>query len=267
MNRIVWLDRATFGPSVDCSGPNFQHEWVTHDKTPPELVVERLRGARIAVTNKVPICRSDIAQLPELEMIAVSATGYDVVDIEACRAAGIVVSNVRSYATNTVPEHVFALILALRRSLVGFRQDVIDGEWQRAGQFCFHTYSITDLAGSTLGIMGEGALGQAVARLGQAFGMQTRFAAHKGVSGLGPLYTPFDEVLRTSDVITIHAPLLPATKNMLAMPEFEQMSRRPLIINCSRGGIVHEGDLAGGNVPVTSPHAAPGRPNTSGLLA
>ncbi len=176
-------------------------------------------------------------------MIAVAATGYDVVDVHACQARGIVVANVRGYAVNTVPEHAFALILALRRSLIGYRQDVIAGEWQRAGQFCFFNHPIRELRGSTLGIMGEGAIGQAVARLGQAFGMRTLYAAHKGVQGLGPLYTPFEQVLEESDIITLHCPLMPSTRNMLAMPEFERMKRRPLLINVSRGGLVNEPDL------------------------
>jgi glycerate dehydrogenase len=118
-------------------------------------------------------------------MIAVAATGYDVIDVAACQKKGTVVSNIRGYAVNTVPEHTFALILALRRSIVGYRQDVANGEWQKSGQFCFFNHPIKDLSGSTLGIIGEGAIGQSVARLGQAFGMRTLFAAHKGVSGLG----------------------------------------------------------------------------------
>ena len=146
----------------------------------------------------------------------------------------------RAYAVNTVPEHTFALILALRRGIVGYRQDVIDGQWLKAGQFCFFTHPIRDLAGSTLGIIGEGAIGQSVARLGQAFGMRTLFAAHKGVSGLGPLYTPFDEVLETSDVITLHSPLLPGTRDMIGMAEFRKMKKRPLLINTARGGLVVE---------------------------
>jgi glycerate dehydrogenase len=241
--RIVFLDRGTFGPSVDLAKPAFCHEWVEHAATPPGEVVSRLAGADIAITNKVPIRGEDLQRLPQLRMVAVAATGYDVIDIAACRERGIVVSNVRGYAINTVPEHTFALILALRRSLVGYRQDVIDGQWQKAGQFCFFTHPIRDLAGSTLGIVGEGAIGQSVARLGQAFGMRTLFAAHKGVGGLGPLYTPFDEALATSDVITLHCPLTPATRGMIAMPEFRQMRKRPLLINTARGGLVDEDDL------------------------
>jgi glycerate dehydrogenase len=232
--RIVFLDRGTIGPTV---------EWVEHVATPPGEVVDRLAGADIAVTNKVPIRGEHLKQLPKLKMITVAATGYDVIDVPACRERGIVVANVRGYAVNTVPEHTFALILALRRGIVGYRQDVIDGEWQRSGQFCFFTHPIRDLSGSTLGIMGEGAIGQSVAKIGQAFGMRTLFAAHKGVSGLGPLYTPFEEVLETSDVISLHCPLTPGTRGMIAMPEFRKMKKRPLLINTARGGLVAEKDL------------------------
>jgi glycerate dehydrogenase len=117
------------------------------------------------------------------------------------------------------------------------------GPLQQASQFCFFSHSINDLAGATLGIFAEGALGQGVARLGQAFGMRTLFAAHKNVKGLGPLYTPFDEVLATADVITLHCPLMPATRHMIAAPEFAKMKKRPLLINCARGGLVNEADL------------------------
>ena len=243
MERIVFLDRATFGLTVDLRRPGFEHAWEQYDATTADQVIERLAGATVAITNKVPIRDAALAELPDLKMVAVAATGYDVVDAAACRQRGIVVANVRGYAVNSVPEHTFALILALRRSLIGYRSDVMAGEWQKAGQFCFFNHPIRDLHGSTLGIIGEGAIGQAVARLGQAFGMRTLYAAHKGVEGLGPLYTPFDEVLESSDVITLHAPLMPSTRNVLAMPEFRKMKRRPLLINASRGGLVNEADL------------------------
>jgi glycerate dehydrogenase len=241
--RIVFLDRSSIGPGVTLSKPRFPHDWIEYERTQPDQVVERLQEADIAVCNKVPIRRDAIMRLPRLKMISIPATGYDAFDIAACNERGIVVSNVRGYAIHTVPEHTFALILALRRGVIGYRQGVIDGEWQRADQFCFFSYPISDLAGSTLGIIGEGAIGQAVARLGQAFGMRTLFAAHKNVEGLGPLYTPFDEVLRTSDVITLHSPLMPATRNMIAAPEFAKMTRHPILVNCARGGLVNEADL------------------------
>jgi glycerate dehydrogenase len=142
-----------------------------------------------------------------------------------------------------VPEQTFALILALRRNIIGYRQAVIDGRWQRAGQFCFFSHPIRELAGATLGIIGEGAIGQSVAQLARAFGMKPVFAAHKGIDGLGPLYTPFHEVLATSDIITLHCPLTPATRNMIGIAEFRKMHRRPLLINTARGGLVVEEDV------------------------
>ena len=240
---IVFLDRATIGPSVTIKRPGFEHDWREHERTAAEEVGARLAEATVAITNKAPIRAATLAELPQLRMISVAATGYDVVDVGACRERGIVVANVSGYAVHTVPEHTFALILALRRQLIGYRQDVIAGEWQRAAQFCFFNHPIQDLHGATLGIIGEGAIGQSVARLGEAFGMRTLYAAHKGVSGLGPLYTPFEEVLETSDVITLHAPLMPATRNVIALPEFRRMKRRPLVINASRGGLVDEAAL------------------------
>lgn len=243
MTKIVFLDRETIGPEIELTKPSAEHEWVEHPSTRPEEVVERLSGATIAVTNKVPIRRDALEKLPDLKFITVAATGYDVIDIEACRERGIPVSNVRGYAENTVPDHAMALILALSRSLPGYRQDVIDGAWQKAGQFCFFNHPIFDLAGRKLGIIGEGVIGQGVARRAEAFGMKVMFAAHKGVAGMGPLYTPFDEVIETADVITLHAPLTPHTRGVIAMPEFRRMTKKPLIVNTSRGGLVDEADL------------------------
>ncbi|MEM6662697.1 MAG: D-2-hydroxyacid dehydrogenase [Pseudomonadota bacterium] len=243
MTRIVFLDRSTMAPQIPLIKPDFEHEWIEHDRTSPDQIVDRLQGAEIAVTNKVGLKAAHIEALPDLKMIAIPATGYDAFDIAACKARGIVVSNVRGYAHTTVPEHVFALILALRRGIVGYRQSVIDGRWQEAAQFCYFDFPISDLRGQTLGIIGEGIIGQGVARIGQAFGMRTWFAAHKGVDGLGPLYTPFDQVIEEADILTVHAPLMPATRDTLASAEFARMTKKPLIINCGRGGLVNEADL------------------------
>ena len=202
--KSVFLDRETFPADMDLPPPHATEPWETHDRTHPDQVVERLSGAKVAITNKVPLRREALEQLPGLKCISVAATGYDVIDIDACRDLGITVSNVRGYAVNTVPEHTFALILALRRSIVGYREDVLAGKWQEAGQFCFFTHPIRDLAGSRLGIVGEGAIGQAVDRIARGFGMEPVFAAHKGRDDMGRLYTPFDEMLETADIITLH---------------------------------------------------------------
>jgi glycerate dehydrogenase len=243
MQKIVFLDRSTIAPQIRLRLPSFAHELVEHENTQPGQVVARLAGATIAITNKVALSSEALQQLPGLRLIAVAATGTDCVDKPYCEAHGIAVSNIRGYAVNTVPEHAFALMLALRRNVIAYREAVLAGRWQQSGQFCFFDHPIHDLAGARLGIIGEGVLGQRVAEIARAFEMQPLFAAHKGVSGLGPLYTPWQEVLETSDIITLHSPLTPQTRNMIAMPEFRAMKRRPLIINTARGGLVDEAAL------------------------
>lgn len=243
MHRIVFLDRSTIAPQITLRRPVFEHHLVEHANTQPDEVIARLKGASVAILNKVPMPAAVLQQLPDLRLIAVAATGTDCVDKVYCEAHGIAVSNIRGYAVNTVPEHAFALIFALRRNVIAYRQDVIAGRWQESGQFCFFDHPIHDLAGARLGIIGEGVLGQRVAEIARALGMVPMFAAHKGVSGLGPLYTPWREVLETSDIITLHSPLTPETRNMIAMPEFRVMKKRPLLINTARGGLVDEADL------------------------
>lgn len=243
-HRIVFLDRATVPDDIVIRRPGFPHTWTDHDRTAPADVVARCRDATIVVTNKVPIRAEAIAALPDLEMIAVSATGTDIVDLVAAAERGIVVSNVRDYAATSVPEHTFALILALRRSLVAYRQSVIDGAWQRAGQFCFFDHPIRDLAGATLGVVGAGSIGAAVARIGSALGMTVLLAEHKGARRVRPGYTAFGEVLAECDVLTLHCPLTPQTRGLIGAAEFAAMARCPLLINTARGGLVDEGALA-----------------------
>ncbi len=243
MTRIVFLDRKTIGPSVDLKRPHFPHEWEEYEKTAPGEVVERARDADIIITNKVPIDTDTLTQLPKLRMIAVAATGYDILDVPACDAANVAVANVRGYAVQTVPEHVMALMLALSRSIVPYRADVIAGEWQRAGQFTFFAHPIRDLADQTLGLIGYGAIGQAVDRLAQAFGMRVLVAGKKGEAAPPDGRAPFDQVMRESDIITLHLPLTPDSRDLLAAPEFAVMERKPIIINTARGGLVNEADL------------------------
>lgn len=243
MHKIVFLDRSTIAPQICLRRPAFDHELVQHEQTRPEEVVERLSGATIAITNKVALRAETLEQLPDLKLIAVAATGTDCVDKAYCQRHGIAVVNIRGYAVNTVPEHTFALILALRRNIIAYRDDVLAGEWQKSGQFCFFNHPIHDLAGARLGIIGEGVLGQRVAEIARAFGMVPLFASHKGKSGFGQLYTPWEEVMETSDIITLHSPLTPETRGMIGLDEFRAMKRRPLIVNTARGGLVVEEDL------------------------
>jgi len=242
--RVVFLDRDTLPPEIVLRPLSFAHALTTHGRTASGDVAARIAAADIVITNKVPVRGEAIARAPGLRLVAIAATGYDNVDLAACAARGIVVCNIRDYAVSTVPEHTFALILALRRSLPAYAGSVAAGAWQRSGQFCYFDHPIRALAGATLGVIGDGALGRAVADLGRAFGMRVLFSSYKGVTGMGPLYTPFDEVLATSDVITLHCPLMPSTRNLIGAAELARMARKPILVNTARGGLVDEAALA-----------------------
>lgn len=258
--NIVFLDGDTLPTHTRLRQPAFAHQWVQHGRTSPEQLPTRLADADVLVVNKVRLDAQALAKAPRLRLIAVAATGTNHIDLAACRQRGIVVSNIRHYAAHTVPEHTLALLFALRRSVCAYRDAVRAGRWQAAGQFCFFDHPIRDLAGSTLGVIGDGVLGQAVARLGEALGMRVLMSGHKGRQGQGTLYTPFEEVLARSDVLTLHCPLTPQTRHMIGAPEFAQMARSPLLINTARGGLVEEsavgpaldaGQIAGAAFDVT----------------
>jgi len=238
MHRVVFLDRATLKAKL--RKPSCAGEYVEHEKTAVSQIVPRLQGASIAIVNKVPMRADTLKQLPQLKLIAVAATGYDVIDVAYCKAHGIAVANIRNYAVHTVPEHAFALILALRRNILAYRQDVENGVWNRSEQFCFFTHDIGDLHGATLGIIGEGAIGQATANIGRAFGMRVLFADHPPPKMEGVTFTPHEQVLAESDVISLHCPLLPATRNLINIEAFRKMKRNALLINTARGGLVDE---------------------------
>ena len=260
MERIVFLDRNTLRAEI--RPPAFAHEWREYGATRAEEVVERLEGASIAVVNKVEIREAQLARLPALRLIAVAATGTDNIDLKSCSERGVAVSNVRGYATDTLPEHVFMLALALRRNLVSYQRDLRGGSWQRAEGFALLTHPIRDLHGSTLGIIGYGALGRAVESLARAFRMHTLIAEHKDAGQRARAgRTPFAEVLSQSDIITLHTPLNAETRHLIGAAELALMKPSALLINCARGGVVDEdaliealraGRIAGAGVDVLS---------------
>lgn len=241
MRRIVFLDRGTFSADI-----RFPHEsivggdWQEYPATRPQDTVSRLRGAEVALVNKVRLTAEVLAELPELKLIALTATGVDNVDLDAARRQGIAVSNVRDYATRTVPEHVFALLLALKRNLFGLRAAACDGRWSASDSFTLQTYPIGDLAGTTLGILGTGNLGRAVARLGEAFGMCVLLAEQRGAKEPRPGRTRFENAISESDVLSVHMPLTPATRNLIGAAEFASMKLGAILINTARGGVVDE---------------------------
>jgi glycerate dehydrogenase len=240
-HKVVFLDRASLKARVRT--PAQAESYVEHEKTSVDEIVARLAGATVAITNKVPLRADTLKQLPGLKMIAVAATGYDVIDVPYCREAGIAVANIRNYAVHTVPEHAFSLILALRRSLLAYRADVEAGVWNKSDQFCFFTHPIGDLHGKTMGIVGEGAIGQGTAAIARGFGMKVLFADHEPPKMPGVEFTPFDEVIAESDVLSLHCPLTPATRNLIGLEQMRRMKRSALLINTSRGGLVDEAAL------------------------
>lgn len=242
MQNIVFLDRDSLHATV--RRPACEHAWTEYPATRPAEVVARLQGATIAITNKVPLRAADIAQLPQLKMVAIAATGADNVDLAACRERGIVVSNIRNYSLVSVPEHVFTLILALRRKLLDYRADVMAGRWQGSPRFCLLDHPIADLGGSRLGIVGYGALGRKVAAIGRAFGMQVAVATRSPVDDAGVTVLPLAELLATSDVVSLHLPLTASTRKLIAAAELASMKPGALLINTARGGLVDEAALA-----------------------
>jgi glycerate dehydrogenase len=224
MHNIVFLDRDSLIATV--RPPAFAHSWRDHGATAPHEVVERLRGASVAITNKVPLRAPEIAQLPDLKLVAVAATGTDNVDLAACRERGIAVCNIRDYSVVSVPEHCFALMLAVRRNLLAYAADVAAGRWEKSTRFCLLDHPIGDLAGSRLGIVGYGALGRRVAQIGRAFGMEIGVSSRSKVADRDVVQLPLPELLATSDVITLHLPLTDQTRHMIGAAELAAMKKK-----------------------------------------
>jgi len=239
---IVFLDRGSLRANL--RPPAFTHDWRDYDSTGPSDVVDRLSSATIAIVNKVRLTRDILDRLPNLRLIAVAATGTDVIDVEACGELNIAVTNVRGYAVHSLPEHVFAMILALRRSLNFHRMTVDEGRWSSSEHFCVFSQPMHDLAGSTLGLLGFGALGRSVAVLGLAFGMRIMAFDHYQMVDANVVRASLDDVLCKSDVVSLHLPLTPATRNMIGKARLQQMKASAILINTARGGLVDEQALA-----------------------
>ncbi len=244
--HIVFLDRATLPERILLPALPFAHTWQEYERTLPNEVVPRLQQASIAIVNKVRLGDKELAALPALRLIVVAATGTDNVDLAACRARGITLCNVQGYAVHAVVEHTLALMLALARNLLPYQQALKAGAWQQSPHFCYFGPSLHDLAGKRLGLIGSGSLGQAMARLGAALGMEVYFAERRHGSqpprdnGEPLAYLPFAELLATADVLSLHCPLNEETRGMIGAQELACMKPTALLINTARGGLVDE---------------------------
>jgi glycerate dehydrogenase len=257
IESIVFLERGTF--TVDLRRPFFRHIWKDYQTTKPEQIVTRLQDATIAICNKLPLRAETLSQLPSLRLIAVAATGVDNIDLEFCRSHNIAVCNGRNYATTSLPEHVLSLIFALRRNLIPYGEEVVRGEWSIAKQFCLLNHSISDVRGSTIGIVGYGALGKATAELAWSVGMDVLVAEHKNATVTRDGRSSFHEVLQVSDVLSLHCPLTEATRNLIGEAELRMMKPEAILINTARGALVDElalfqalkqGTIAGAGIDV-----------------
>lgn len=261
--RGVFLDTGTVAPAdldLDLLTATLDN-WTLLEQTRPDQVQQAIAGADIVVTNKVAINRDILLAAQSLSLICIAATGTDTVDLECASARDITVCNVRAYATTSVVEHVFSLILALNRRHHEYRQAVERGKWQTAAAFCLLDFPVRELSGQTLGIIGYGELGKAVAGMAEAFGMQVLVAQRPGSNGPATGRTPLDQLLAQSDIISLHCPLTGATHNLIDKKEFSRMRKNALLINTARGGIVNEsallqallaGQIAGAAVDVLS---------------
>lgn len=237
----VFLDTGT----VDNDDIDFQAiraslpTWDFHAATAPREITARIETANVVITNKVILDREVLSAASRLKLVCIAATGANNVDTASAAANGITVCNVRNYATTSVVEHVFSLIFSLARRLTEYQALVKAGHWQQSGRFCLLDYSLDELAGKTLGIIGYGELGKAVAATARCLGMQVLVAA-RDESDTREDRVPLTTLLAESHIISLHCPLTPETRDLISTREFEQMRHDAFLVNTARGGIVNE---------------------------
>ena len=238
--NIVFLDSTAIPKHIPIPRPSFPHNWVEYEYTSAEQTIERAKDADIIITSKVILSREVLQQLPKLKLIAITATGTNNVDLEAAKELGVTVKNVTGYSATTVPEHVLGMIFALKHSLAGWQRDQINGKWAESKQFCYFDYPITDVKGSTLGVFGKGCLGTEVGRLAELLGMKVLYAEHRNAITCREGYTPFEEVLKQADILTLHCALTETTKNLINQETLSLCKKGAYLINTGRGPLIDE---------------------------
>lgn len=218
-------------------------ELVLHDSTSPDQVIERLKGAQVAISNKIMIDADTFAACPELKLVLVTATGTNNVDLAAAREHGVTVCNCQGYGTPSVAQHTLLLLLALATRLPDYQKAVQQGLWQKSSQFCLLDFPIVELEGKTLGLLGHGELGSAVARLAEAFGMRVLLGQIPGRPARADRL-PLEQLLPQIDALTLHCPLNEHTRNMLGARELQLLKPQALVVNTARGGLIDEQALA-----------------------
>lgn len=245
MTHAVFLDHSSLDlGDLDLSGLSACFSrFDVHPATVPEQVVERLQGASVAISNKVLLNAEVLKACPDLKLVLVAATGTNNVDVQAARAQGITVCNCQGYGTPSVAQHTLALLLALATRLPDYQQAVAAGKWSQAKQFCLLDFPIVELEGKTLGLLGHGELGGAVARLAEAFGMRVLLGQLPGRPAREDRLS-LDELLPQVDALTLHCPLNDSTRNMIGAAQLALLKPGAFIVNTARGGLIDEQALA-----------------------
>ena len=242
--KITILDGHAVNPG-DLSWGRFSElaEVTVYERTPSELVINRIGDSDAIFLNKINITEDILSACPNLKYIGVLATGYNVIDLEACRKRGITVTNIPAYSTDSVAQHVFAFILHFTNHVALHNQSVQSGDWQRCPDFCYWNAPLAELAGKTLGIFGYGNIGKKVSQIARAFGMKVICTTRTPKEGM-PTAVTFGELLRQSDFVSLHAPLTPQTTHIINKESLSLMKKSAYLINTARGGFIVEKDLA-----------------------
>ncbi|WP_268799629.1 2-hydroxyacid dehydrogenase [Pseudomonas huanghezhanensis] len=214
-----------------------------HASTTPDQVAERLHGAHVAISNKIMIDAAALAANPQLKLILITATGVNNVDLDAARKHGVVVSNCQGYGTPSVAQHTLMLLLAMATRVLDYQAAIHKGMWQQSKQFCLLDFPIVELEGKTLGLLGHGELGGAVAKLAEAFGMRVLSGQIPGRPAR-PDRVPLHELLPQVDALTLHCPLNEHTRDMIGAHELSLFKPHAFIVNTARGGLINEQALA-----------------------
>ncbi|WP_096084657.1 NAD(P)-dependent oxidoreductase [Agaribacterium haliotis] len=243
--EIAFLDRNTLSQQLVFPELQFAHRWHFYAQTSLQQRFERLANVQALLTNKVIIDDALLSQCTQLKYIGVTATGYNNIDLDACRRRGVLVTNVAGYSTDAVAEHVFAFILALRKQIKAYQHSIADGAWARSEQFTYFHEPIDTIKGSTLGLIGTGAIACAVAKLAAAFGVTVLWYSPSGRKKVnGCECVSLDYLLRNADLVSLHCPLTQKTSGLIDAQALAKMKSTALLINTARGPIVDGAALA-----------------------
>ena len=246
MKKVVILDYATLLQNNDISLECFEKffEVRKYPLTPDEKAIERIGDAEIVLCNKVKITREVMEKCPNIEYIGLFATGYNNIDIECAKEKGIAVCNAGSYSTEAVSQHTFALILYFFNKVAQYNKAVSDGEWSRSETFSYFPYTVSELAGKTMAVIGYGSIGKQTAKLADDFGMKVIISTRTKPENCKYEQVTTEEAFKRADVLTVHCPLTPQTENLICRKNLELMKPSAIVINTARGGIVNEQELA-----------------------